>query len=114
MALVALFQPDFGRAATFHDIIDFLVEMLFRVERAGARNFDYVAAPFAFGAVELDEAAAPAQPLPRRHGQVLHLGNAEPTENRDALGFHIGIVRRDRSLEITEARALLAGGFVPV
>ena len=72
--------PHFGGAAALDDEVDFLVEMLFGVERARARHLDDVIAPFGFGAVQLDIAAAPAPALPRLKGQVLHLGNADVAE----------------------------------
>jgi hypothetical protein len=66
MALRIGVEPNLGGAAPFDHEVDFLVEVPFRIEGARARHLDHVAAPFAFGAVELDVGAASAEPLPGR------------------------------------------------
>src|SRR5215467_8927427 len=43
-----------------------------RIERAGARHLDHVAAPFALSAVELDEGAVATHPVPALERDVLH------------------------------------------
>ena len=88
--------------------------MLLGIERAGARHLDDVAAPFAFGAVELDVGAAAAGALPRRERQVLHLADADVAEHRDAFRLHEVVVGRLRPAELAEAGALAAGRLVPV
>src|SRR6516165_10321981 len=88
--------------------------MLFGFERAGAGYLDDIHPPQAFGAVELDVAAAPAQPLPRRHRQILHPLHADAAEDRHAFRFHETVVRHRRPLEPAEAGVLSGFGFVPV
>ena len=88
--------------------------MLLGIERAGARDLDHVAAPHAFGAVELDVGALAAQPLPGLHRQVLHGLHADAAEDRDAFRLHEQVVRRLRPAEFAEAGAVDAGWLVPV
>ena len=85
MLLGLALDPDFGRAAPFHDEVDLLIHVLFGVQRATGWHFNHIAAPLRLGAIELDEMALTARALPRHQGQVLDLGNANATENRDAL-----------------------------
>jgi len=61
--LFLAFLPHFRRAAALDHQHDLFVEVALDVERAGAGNLDHVGAPEALGAVELDIAAAPAEPL---------------------------------------------------
>src|SRR5206468_11631950 len=114
MALVVALEPDLGRAAPLHDEVDLLVHVLFGIERAGARHLDDVVAPFAFGAVELDVAAAAAGALPWRQRQVLHLADADVAEHRDAFRLHEVVVGRLRPAELAEAGALAAGRLMPM
>src|SRR5262249_58388355 len=76
--------PHFGRAAAFDHQHDLLVEMPLLVERARGRDLDHVAAPKAFGAIELDVAAAAAEPPPRRHRQGLPAAPPDAPEDRPA------------------------------
>ena len=108
------FLPDFGRAAAFDDQHDLLVEMPLDIERAGARHLDHIHAPQALGAVELDVAAAPAEPLPRRHRQVLHAPHADAAIDRHALRFHEAVVGHRLALELAEAGVLAGLGLVPM
>ena len=112
--LAVAFEPDLGRAAALGDQVDFLVEVLFRIERAGARHLDDVAAPFALGAVELDVGALAAQALPGLHRQVEHGLDADVAEDRDAVRLHEQVVGRLRTAEFADAGAVDAGRFVPV
>src|SRR6476660_7199938 len=73
-------HPDLGGAATFHDEEDFFVHVLLGIECAGPRDFDDVAAPFRFGAVELDVGAASARALPRFERKVMRALEAEAAE----------------------------------
>ena len=114
VALAVLVEPDLGRAAAFDHVVHFLVEMLFSIERAGARHLDHVAAPFAFGAVELDVGAFAAHALPRRHRQVLHLAHADIAVDRHAFRLHEQVVGCLRAVEFAEACAVDAGRLVPV
>src|SRR5262245_21282453 len=66
------FLPHFGGAAALDHQANLLIEMAIDIERAGARYLDHVLAPQPFGAKQLDVGAAPAEPLPRLHRQVLH------------------------------------------
>src|SRR5437879_5472010 len=76
--------PDLSGAAPFHDQADLLVKVPLDIERARARHFDHIHAPQAFGAVELDVAAAAALPLPGRERQILHPPHANAAIDRDA------------------------------
>src|SRR6476660_683274 len=88
--------------------------MLLRIECTGARHLDDVAAPFALGAVQLDEAAFTAQPLPGRERQVLYLAYADVAVDRNAFRFHEQVIGRLRPAELSEAGAVAAGGFMPM
>src|SRR5215472_13403368 len=112
--LAVLVEPHLGRAAALDHVVDFLVEVLLGVERAGARHLDDVTAPFPLGAVELDVGAAPAKAFPRGERQILHLAHADVAEDRNALRFHEQVVRRLRPTELAEARAPAGGRLVPV
>src|SRR6185436_20448013 len=101
-------EPDLGGAAPFDDEVDFLVHVLFGIERARARHLDDVAAPFAFGAVQLDVGAAAAGALPRRQRQVLHLADADVAEHRNAFRLHEDLVCRLLLAKKKEASALAA------
>src|SRR5262249_23648636 len=108
------FLPDLRRSAAFDHEHDLLVEMPLLVERTGRRNLDHVAAPQALGAVELDVAAAPAEPPPWRDRQALHAPHADAAIDRDALGLHEAVVRHLRALECAEAGVLAGLRFVPM
>jgi len=56
--------PDLGRATAFDDHHDLLVHMTLGIERARAGHLDHVAAPTAFGAVELDEGSLATHAVP--------------------------------------------------
>ena len=114
VALGFAVEPDLGRAAAFDDQIDLFVDVLLGKKRAGAWHLDDVGAPFAFGTVELDIAAASAEPRPRRQRQVLHLAHADIPIDRDVVGFHEKVVRRLRSAELAKAGAFESGRLVPV
>src|SRR5580704_7418637 len=114
MPLVVAFEPDLGRAATFDDEIDFLVHVLFGIERTCARNLDDVGTPFAFGAVQLDVSAAAAGALPRLQWQVLHFAHADVAVDRNLFRFHEEVVGRLRAIEFAEPGALESGWFVPM
>src|SRR5690349_12784758 len=88
--------------------------MLFGVERAGARHFNDVTAPFTLGAVQLNVAAPAADPLPWLQRQVLYFAHPDVAIDRDALGFHEQIVRRLRPAELAETSALETRWFVPM
>src|ERR1700736_5219706 len=88
--------------------------MLLDIERAGARHFDDVTAPFALGAVKLNVAAAPAQARPWLQRQVLHFAYTDVAVNRNALGFHEQIVRSLRPAEFAKAGALEARRLMPM
>src|SRR5215472_634729 len=94
MTLAVAVEPDFGGAAPLDHEVDFLVQVSFRVKCAGPWYLDDVAAPFAFGAVQLDVAAFAAQPLPWRKWQILHLAHADVAVDRNALRFHEQVVGR--------------------
>ena len=107
-------EPHLGGAAALDDEIDLLVEVLFRFERVGARHLDDVGAPFALGAVELDIRAFPAQPLPWRKRQILHLAHADIAIDGNALRFHEQVVGRLGPAERAETGSVVAGRLMPV
>ena len=114
VALGIAFEPDFGRAASLHDEVDFLEEMLLRVERAAPRHLDEIAAPFGFRAVKLDIGALAAQALPRHEGQVLHLADADIAETGNALGLHELVIGGLHPAPFAVAGPLSAGRLVPM
>src|SRR5207244_9084556 len=48
VTLLVTFKPDLGRTAALNDVVDFLIQVLFGIQRAGARDLDQIAAPFSF------------------------------------------------------------------
>src|SRR5258706_4916286 len=68
--------------------------MALGVEPAGARDFDHVTAPQTFGAIELNERASAAEPLPRFERQLLHTLHADAAINRHTFVLHEIIVGR--------------------
>src|SRR5258706_11277533 len=88
--------PDFGGAAPFDNDHDLFIHVALGMQRAARRDFDTVAAPFAFRAEELDESAVAAHALPRLQRHVLDSFHADAAKDRDALALHeivIGCVR---------------------
>src|SRR5438552_12550679 len=112
--LAIVVEPHLGGAAALDDEIDLFVEVLFRFERVGARHLDDVGAPFALGAVELDIRAFPAQPLPWRKRQILHLAHADIAIDGNALRFHEQVVGRLGPAERAETGSVVAGRLMPV
>jgi len=84
LVLMAVF-PHLRRAAPLDDEVLLLIEVLHRVERAGARNLEHVAAPQVLRPPQLDEGRIAAHQLPRLQRQILHLAHPDPPENRDLL-----------------------------
>src|SRR5262249_61651641 len=95
--------PDFGGAAPLDDQHDFFVEMPLDVEGTGARHLNHVAAPQPFGAVELNVAAAAADPLPGRERQLLHPAHPHAAIDLDPLRVPETIVRHRRALETPQS-----------
>src|SRR5262249_45801676 len=114
MALAVGVEPYLGGAAALHHQVDFLVQMLFGIESAGPRHLADVAAPFAFGAVQLDVCALAARPRPRGERQVLRLAHADIAEDGDAFRLHEQVVGRLRPTELAEAGTVDAGRLVPM
>ena len=108
------FLPDFRRATAFDDHHDLLIEMALDLQRATGRNLDHIHAPQAFGAIELHIGAAPAEALPRRHGQVEHGAAADAAMTGNALRLHEAVIGHGRALELAKACVLAGLGFVPV
>ena len=106
--------PDFGRAAALDDEDHLFVKVLVGVQCAGPRHLDDVAAPQAFGAVELDIAAPTAQALPRCERQILHSAGANTAVNRNALRFHEAVIGHLRALEFTQSGVFALFWFVPM
>ena len=98
-------------STTRHDL---LVEVALDIERAGARDLHHIHAPQPFGAVELDVAAAAAEPLPRRHRQILHAPHADAAIDRNALRLHEAVVGHRLAQELAKAGVLAGLGLVPV
>ena len=88
--------------------------MALDIERTGARHLDHVHAPQPLGAVELDVRAAPAQPLPWLHRQILHAVNTDAAIDRHALRLHEDVVGHRLAQELAKARVLAGLGLVPV
>ena len=114
MPLGLALLPDFGGAAAFDDEHDLLIKMPLDIERAGGRHLDHVAAPQAFGAVELDVAAASAEPLPRHERQILDAPHADAAIDRHAFRLHEAVIGHGRAFELAEAGVLAGLGFVPM
>src|SRR6516164_10002352 len=112
--VIIAFEPDFGRTTAFDGQINFFVEVLFNIQRAGARHFNDVTTPFALGAVQLNVAAVAAHARPWLQRQVLYFAHPNVAVNRNAFGFHEQIVRRLRTAELAEPGALEARWFMPV
>jgi hypothetical protein len=106
--------PDFGGAPALHHQHDLLVEMPLGMQCTGAGDFHDVHPPQAFGAVELDVAAAAAEPRPRLHRQVLHALDADAAKARHALRLHEAVVRHGLAEEFAEARVLAGLRLVPM
>jgi hypothetical protein len=106
--------PDLGGTAAFYDQADLLIKVSLDIERARARHLDHIHAPQAFGAKELDVAAAPALPLPGRERQILHSPHADAAKDRNALRFHEAVVGHRLAQELAEACVLAGLRLVPV
>src|SRR5689334_11519393 len=106
--------PDFGGAAAFYDQTDFLVEVPLDVERTRTRHLDHIHAPEAFGAKELNVAAAATLSLPRRERQILHPPHADAAIDRNALRLHEAVVGHRLAQELAEACVLTGLGLVPM
>ena len=112
--LAVVVEPHFRGAAALGDQIDFLVDVLFGIERARARNFDNVRTPFAFGSEKLNVGAFAAHALPRLHRQIEHGLQSDVAEDRDALGFHEQVVGRLGTAEFADAGPVDTRWLVPV
>src|SRR5258708_20053531 len=106
MPLGLAVEPHLRRAAAFDDIDDLLIDVLFRIECAGRRHLDHVAAPFPLGAVKLDIAALAAGPLPRTKRQVLDAAHADAAEDRHSLALPELVVAGPRAPHLSQARPL--------
>src|SRR5438874_6569987 len=107
-------QPDFGGSTSFDNERDLFIKMFFAVERACAGHLDHIHAPQAFGAIELDVAPAPAEPLPWRHRQILHPSHADAAEDRHPFRLHETVIGHLRTLEGSEAGVLTCAWLMPV
>ena len=106
--------PDLGGAAAFDHHHDLFVHVFFGIKRPGRRHLDDVAAPFALGAVELDEGAFAAHARPRLERHVLHAAHADAAEDRNTLFLHVIVVGRVRPFPGAVTRVLQPFGFVPM
>src|SRR5262249_17095924 len=88
--------------------------MLLRIERAGARHLDHVAAPLALGAVQLDVGPLAAQPFPGSKWKILDLADADVAIDRDAFRLHEQVVGRLRPPELAETRPIDSRRLVPM
>src|SRR5579871_5931627 len=114
MPLALPLLPDLGRAAAFDHQRHLLVEMTLCVERAGAGNLDHIGAPQPLGAIELDIAAAPAEPLPGRQRQILHPPHPDAAIDWHPLLLHEHVIRHRLALEGAKARVLSRLGLMPM
>src|SRR5262249_62127104 len=103
--------PDFGGAASLDYQNDLFIKVPLDVERPGARHLDHVAAPQPFGAVELNVAAAAANPFPGCQWQGLDPPHANAAANPDALRLPETVVRPPRALGFCQPRVLPRFGF---
>src|SRR6478672_11526816 len=94
MRLFLVVGPDLGGAPALHYHNDLLVHVALGIERAGARNLDDIEAPFAFGAVELDEGAVATHPVPALERHILHALDADAAENWNPLRLHPVVIGR--------------------
>src|SRR5215471_13122797 len=85
-----------------------------RIQRACARRLDDEAAPFAFGAGQLDEGGVASESPPRPARKVLDLVNADTPHDRNAFPFHEQVVGSLQPFKFAESCALVAGGFMPM
>src|SRR4030081_627372 len=88
--------------------------MALDIERASARDLDDIATPQSFRAVELDIASAPAQPMPRLHGQVLHPPHSYAAIDRNTLRLHEAVVEHWLASKLAKPPVLAGLGFMPV
>ena len=114
VTLAVLVEPHLRGATALNHEINFLIEVLFRIERACSGHLDHVASPFPLGAVQLDVGALAAEPLPRRQRKILHLAHANIAKDRDPFRFHEQIIWSLRPAELAEAGTIVAGRFVPM
>src|SRR6266567_5844039 len=114
MALGLALLPDFGRAASLELQHDLLIEMTLDIQRTRARHLRHIHAPQALGSIKLDVGAAPAQPLPWRHRQVLNAHGTDAAIDRHALIFHESVIGQFRPLESAKAGVLTRLRFVPM
>src|SRR5260370_40190028 len=114
MRLLLVVGPHLGGAAALHHHHDLLIHVALGIERAGARHLDDVAAPFALGAVELNEGAVAAHAVPALERHVLDAAHPDAAENRNALRLHVVVVGRVGPLPGAIAGVLGALRFVPL
>src|SRR5262249_20068516 len=96
------------------DEINLFVNVLLRIERARARDFDDVGAPFPFGAEKLNVGALAAQTLPGLHRQVEDGLQTDGAEDRDAFGLHEQVVGRFGTTEFADAGSVDTRWLMPV
>ena len=114
VALILALLPHLGGAAAFDHQHDFFVEMPLDIQRAGAGHFDDVKPPQSFGAEQLDERAATAEPRPGHERQILHPAHADAAIARHAFGLHEAVIGQRLALEFSEAGVLARLRFMPM
>src|SRR5262249_57052390 len=88
--------------------------MTLGIERAGARHLDHVAAPTAFGAVELNEGSVATHAVPTLERQVLDPPHSDAAINGNPLRLHVVVIRRVGPLPSAVSRVLQSFRLVPL
>src|SRR5689334_14584808 len=83
--------------------------MMFRMERAGAGNFDHIAAPQTFRSIQLNKGSAAAVSFPRFERQILDAMHADAAMNRYTFALYEIVVGRVRSIPSSDP-----GVFAPL
>src|SRR4051812_6601865 len=85
--------PDFGAAASLDHQEELVVHVPLGIEGTRRWDLNHVHALLTLDAAQVQEAAAPAQPLPGTQIELARVVDADATEDRDAFLFHIELVR---------------------
>src|SRR5438105_1491529 len=88
----AAFLPDLGAAPALQHVEDLVVDVPLGVDGAPARDLQYVHTGAAVRAVQLDERAEPARPLPWRPRDLPHIVDADASVDRQSFLLHEQVV----------------------
>lgn len=86
------FAPDLGAATPLDDQKELVVHVPLGVQRARGGYLHDVHTFLTLDAAQVQEAAAPAQPLPRAQIELACVVDANATEDRNAFLFHVQLV----------------------